>query len=246
MAPSVANASGGTSLTWRRAVAARIRGALETQTSDLINEVRGWRRAALWCAATLLRLWVRTLRLEADVETVRRLTKSDVPAAIVLWHNRLFLSPEFFRRFRTQRRVYGLVSASKDGAWLAAFYRMIGIHPVRGSSSNLGREAAKLLIERMREGHDIGITPDGPRGPMYVVEPGVLVVTRRLNAPMVLLGAEFTRAKRLRSWDRLYIPWPFSRVKLRCTVLESVRADGEKISAEDVRAALLAINPDPD
>lgn len=219
---------------------------LEAQTSDLINEVRGWRRAALWCVAALLRVWVRTLRFEADPDTIARLKKSDTPAAIVLWHNRLFLSPEFFRRYRTQRRVFGLVSASKDGAWLAAFYRMIGIHPVRGSSSNLGREAARLLIEQMRDGHDIGITPDGPRGPMYVVEPGVLVVTRRLHAPMVLLGAEFTRAKRLHSWDRLYIPWPFSRVILRCTVLEPIRPDGEKISADDVRAALCAINPDLD
>lgn len=194
--------------------------------------------------ATLLRVWVRTLRFEADAETLARLTKSDEPAAIVLWHNRLFLSPEFFRRYRTRRRVYGLVSASKDGAWLAAFYRMIGIHPVRGSSSNLGREAAKVLIEKMREGHDIGITPDGPRGPMYTVEPGVLVVTRRLQAPMVLLGAEFTRAWRLRSWDRFYIPVPFSRIRMRSAVLAPVNAAGEKLSAEAVRAALLAVNPD--
>jgi lysophospholipid acyltransferase (LPLAT)-like uncharacterized protein len=136
------------------------------------------------------------------------------------------------------------VSASKDGAWLAAFYRMIGIHPVRGSSSNLGREAAKLLIERMREGHDVGITPDGPRGPMYVVEPGVLVVTRRLHAPMVLMGAEFTRCWRLKSWDRLYVPVPFSRIKMRSEVLPPVRADGEKLTADDVREALLRINPD--
>jgi hypothetical protein len=79
---------------------------------------------------------------------------------------------------------------------------------------------------------------------MYVVEPGVLVVTRRNQAPMVLLGAEFTRAKRLRSWDKLYVPWPFSRVRLRCTVLPALKEDGEKFSADDVRAALLAINPD--
>ncbi|MDP2138600.1 MAG: lysophospholipid acyltransferase family protein [Candidatus Didemnitutus sp.] len=210
----------------------------------MINEVHGWRRAALWCVATLLRVWVRTLRFEADPTTLDRLTKSDVPAAIVLWHNRLFLSAEIFRRYRTQRRVYGLVSASKDGAWLAAFYRMIGIHPVRGSSNTLGREAAKLLIERLREGHDIGITPDGPRGPLYVVEPGVLVVTRRNQAPMILLGAEFTRARQLKSWDRFYVPLPFSRVIMRCTILPPVNSNGEKISAADVRAALMAINPD--
>lgn len=206
--------------------------------------MRGWRRVALWLVAMLLRGWVRTLRFECDGATRAKLTKSDEPLAVVLWHNRLFLSPEFFRRYRTQRRVYGLVSASKDGAWLAAFYRMIGIHPVRGSSSNLGREAARLLIERMREGHDVGITPDGPRGPMYVVEPGVLVVTRRLHAPMVLMGAEFTRAWRLKSWDKFYVPVPFSRIKMHAEVLPPTRADGEKLTADDVRAALLRINPD--
>jgi len=198
----------------------------------------------LWLLALLLRTWVRTLRFEADAETVARLSKSDVPIAFVLWHNRLFLSPEIFRRYRSRRRLYGLVSASKDGAWLAAFYRMIGLLPVRGSSSNFGREAGRQLIELMKAGNDIGITPDGPRGPMYVVEPGVLVVTRRNQAPMVLLGAEFTRAKRLRSWDKFYVPWPFSCVRLRCTVLPALKEDGGKFSADDVRAALLAINPD--
>lgn len=217
---------------------------MDSPAPDLVNEVRGWRRGLLWLAAALLRTWARTLRLETDATTLRHLTWSEGPAAIVLWHNRLFLSPEFFRRYRTRRRVYGLVSASKDGAWLAAFYRMIGIHPVRGSSSNLGREAARVLIERLREGHDIGITPDGPRGPMYAVEPGVLVVTRRLHAPLVLLGAEFTRAWRLRSWDRFYVPLPFSRVILRAELLSPEAAGGAKLTAEDVRQALFRLNPD--
>lgn len=221
------------------------KGGLQTGETESINEVSGWRRVALWLLATLLRTWVRTLRFEADAETLRLLTKSDEPAAIVAWHNRLFLSPEFFRRYRQQRPIYGLVSASKDGAWLAALYRMIGLHPVRGSSSNLGREAARVLIEKMREGNDIGITPDGPRGPLYTVEPGVLVVTRRLNAPMVLMGAEFGRAFRLRSWDRFYIPWPFTRIKMRCIVLPPKNAAGEKLNTDDVRSALLSINPDP-
>jgi lysophospholipid acyltransferase (LPLAT)-like uncharacterized protein len=219
-------------------------GGLQTDDAPSINEVTGWRRLLLWLLSVLLRIWVRTLRFEADAATVGRLSKSDEPIAFVLWHNRLFLSPEIFRRYRTRRPLYGLVSASKDGAWLAAFYRMIGLLPVRGSSSNFGREAGRLLIEVMRAGNDIGITPDGPRGPLYVVEPGVLVVTRRTNAPMILLGAEFGPAVRLRSWDRFYIPWPFTRIKLRCTVLPAKNADGTKLGADDVRAALLAINPD--
>jgi lysophospholipid acyltransferase (LPLAT)-like uncharacterized protein len=219
-------------------------GGLQNASTASVNEVTGWRWLLLWLLAALLRGWGRTLRFEADAATVERLTKSDVPVAVVLWHNRLFLSAEMFRRYRTRRKVYGLVSASKDGAWLAAFYRLIGIEPVRGSSSNFGREAGRTLIEVMRAGHDIGITPDGPRGPMYAVEPGVLVVTRRLGAPMVLMGAEFTRAWRLKSWDRFYVPVPFSRVRMRCTILPPVTEAGAKTTADDVRAALLAVNPD--
>jgi lysophospholipid acyltransferase (LPLAT)-like uncharacterized protein len=73
----------------------------------------------------------------------------------------------------------------------------------------------------------------------------VLVVARRMNAPMILLGAEFGRAWRLKSWDRFAIPWPFSRIKMRCTVLRPQNEAGEKPGADEVRAALLAINPDP-
>ena len=217
---------------------------LQTEETEPINEVRGWRRLALWLLASLVRAWGRTLRFEVDAGTLARLTKSDEPAAIVIWHNRLFISAEVFRRYRFQRRVYGLVSASRDGAWLAAFYRMIGLTPVRGSSSNFGREAARILLGKMKAGNDIGITPDGPRGPMYVVEPGVLVVTRRNNAPMVLVGAEFTRAWRLKSWDRFYIQWPFSRVIMHSAVLSPKGADGSKLGVEEVHAALLAVNPD--
>ncbi len=209
-----------------------------------INEVQGGRRLALWFLALLLRLWGRTLRFEVEAAAHRLLEKADEPTALVIWHNRLFVSAEYFRRYRTRRSVYALVSASKDGAWLAAFYRMIGLVPVRGSSSNFGREAARVLIEKMKEGHDIGITPDGPRGPMYVIEPGVLVVARRNNAPLLLIGAEFTRAFRLRSWDRFYIPWPFSRVRLRGAILRPKGPDGAKLGAEELRAAMLAINPD--
>ncbi|HEY4300113.1 MAG TPA: lysophospholipid acyltransferase family protein [Candidatus Didemnitutus sp.] len=221
----------------------------DLQTEDTpaptVAEVAGWRRAVLWMLALLLRVWGRTLRFEIDDRTRALLTKSDVPAVVTIWHNRLFLSAEIFRRYRSRRPLCGLVSASKDGAWLAAFYRIIGLEPVRGSSSNYGREAARALIEKMRRGYDIGITPDGPRGPCYTVEPGMLVVSRRVNAPMILIGAEFGPAFRMKSWDRFAIPWPFTRVRMRGAVIPATREDGTKPGPEDIRAALLAINPDP-
>ena len=221
------------------------KGGLQTEESDQINEVRGVRRFALWLLALVVRAWGSTLRMTADYETHRRLRWSEQPVAVVVWHNRLFLAGEFARRYRTERPICALVSASKDGAWLAAFLRMMGVEPVRGSSSNLGREAAKTLIEKLREGSDVAITPDGPRGPMYTVEPGVLVVSRRVNAPMVLMGAEYGPARRLGSWDRFYLPLPFSRVQMRCQLLPPQNDAGEKLDADTVRSEMLAINPDP-
>ncbi len=212
---------------------------------DAIKEVRGARRLLLWLLATLLRVWSRTLRIDTTPEAIARIRETPAPVAYVLWHNRLFLVAEIFRRFRVGREIHVLVSASRDGAWLSAFFRLVGLVPVRGSSSRLGREAGRALIETMRAGHDIGITPDGPRGPRYSIEPGVLVVTRRLHAPMVLLGMKFSHAWRLRSWDQFCLPVPFSRVELQTVVLPPVSSDGARTGPDDLRAALLAINPDP-
>ena len=70
----------------------------------------------------------------------------------------------------------------------ARFSPLAGVGTVRGSSSRLGREAATTLVETLRAGHDIGLTPDGPRGPRYELKPGGLIVARRTRAPLLLIG----------------------------------------------------------
>ena len=79
---------------------------MQTPETDQINEVTGWRRLALLILATLIRVWGRTLRFEADPDTLARLTKSDEPAALVLWHNRLFLSPEISPQRSAPRSIF--------------------------------------------------------------------------------------------------------------------------------------------
>lgn len=198
----------------------------------------------MWPFAVLVRLWGLTLRFELSPEDLRNYTKKDEPVALVLWHNRLFLAAEIVRRFRQGRPAYALVSASRDGAWLTAFFTMAGLRTVRGSSSRLGREAATALVQVLRAGHDVGITPDGPRGPCYQLEPGSVIVARRTRAPVLLIGAEFGSAWRLRSWDRFYLPKPFSRVRMRCElILPDELADRDAAVAR-LQARLLAINPD--
>jgi len=218
--------------------------AAPTLSEPKVHAIRGWRRILLWPIGWLVRIWGATLRFEASPETVKNLSKIDEPVAFVLWHNRLFITPEVFRRYRQGRPIYGLVSASKDGAWLDALYSLVGMRTVRGSSSRFGREAVTALVSVMRNGNDIGITPDGPRGPVYDFKAGGLIVARRAHAPILLLGGEFTSAWRLKSWDRLYLPTPFSHVRLTCELVDQEELTERNECAVQLKARLLAMNPD--
>jgi lysophospholipid acyltransferase (LPLAT)-like uncharacterized protein len=185
-----------------------------------------------------------SLRFETSPADLQAYSKKDEPVAMVLWHNRLFLAAEIVRRFRGGRPAYALVSASQDGAWLTAFFSLAGLRTVRGSSSRLGREAASALVDTLRLGHDIGITPDGPRGPCYELKPGAVIVSRRTRAPMLLIGGEFSSAWRLRSWDRFYVPRPFSRVRMRCEIVTADQLADRDAAISMLRERLLALNPD--
>jgi hypothetical protein len=191
-----------------------------------------------------MKLWGRSLRFETTPEDLHAFTKHDEPVAIVLWHNRLFLSAEIVRRYRQGRPAYALVSASKDGAWLSAFFSLAGMGTVRGSSSRLGREAASALVEVLRSGRDIGITPDGPRGPCYDFKPGALIVARRTRTPLLLIGAEFESTWRLGSWDRFCLPKPFSKIRMRCTLVPATELTQRDAATAAVAAQLRSINPD--
>jgi len=212
--------------------------------ASVVHEISGWRRVIVWPAALLLKCWGRTLRFETSSEDLRHVTKRDVPVAFVVWHNRLFLTPEIFRRYRRGRPLVALISASGDGAWLSAFFSHVGMRAARGSSSRLGREAATALVDAQRAGHDIGITPDGPRGPCYEMKPGVVIVPRRTGSPLLLIGGEFSAAWRLRSWDRFYLPKPFSRVRLHCELVESAELADRDQAISRLAERMRAINRD--
>lgn len=208
-----------------------------------IFELLGWRRVAVRFLGLLAQAWGRSLRFEIAPEDLRNISKSDEPLSIILWHNRLFLAAEIVRRYR-RRPAYALVSASQDGAWLAAFFAAVGLRCVRGSSSHLGREAVAALVDKLRAGFDIGITPDGPRGPRYDFKGGAYIVTRRAGTPALLLGGRFTAARRLKSWDGFYLPLPFSRVQIRCRQVSAAELHAADMTVAALRERLMALNPD--
>ncbi|MDP6462066.1 MAG: DUF374 domain-containing protein, partial [Gemmatimonadota bacterium] len=84
-----------------------------------------------------------------------------------------------------RRGIHILASQSRDGDRIAAVAGHLGYESVRGSSSRGGREALARLVECAKAGHDLGITPDGPRGPRGSVSPGVVVMASRAGVPIL-------------------------------------------------------------
>ena len=170
----------------------------------------------------IYRLWTKSIRVRYTEEDGRlELSKLPEPMTFVLWHNRLFFAGEWHLRFRRPRRCYGLISGSRDGAWLETFYSWAGILAIRGSNNKRGFQAARELIQVVRDGHDIGVTPDGSRGPKYRAKAGALFVAKVTKSPVALLAFSYSRAIRLKSWDHFAIPFPFSKIHVKTKVISN-------------------------
>jgi len=85
------------------------------------------------------------------------------------------------------------------------------------------------MIAASSEGFDVGVSPDGSRGPLYDMKPGALKVALKTGAPIILLSLNHTRAWRLKTWDRFYIPYPFSKIEARMDVVALDEVSGLEV-----------------
>lgn len=214
-----------------------------TKRSDKLNLLSGWRLWVLWPMSVVMRLWTMTYRIEWPEELAEFVNKKDRQGALFLfWHNRLFLVSELYKRMGCRRRIHGLVSASKDGSWLTAFFKLLGIGAVRGSSSWRGSRAIIELQQLLLRGEDVAITPDGPRGPCYSFKEGPVLLAKNTNAPVWVCSATCYNAWRLKSWDRFYLPKPFSKIIIH--VIEVSYNAERPLTVELLKAKLDAITED--
>ncbi len=112
------------------------------------------------------------------------------------------------------RQISVLVSQSKDGELIARTVARLGIDSSRGSSSRGAMAGMRTLLRKAAEGWDIAFTPDGPRGPLREVQPGVILAAAATGLPVQPIAIAARRAKLLRSWDRFLVPLPFSTVHI--------------------------------
>lgn len=193
-------------------------------------------RLAAGAGAGLLRALFATLRVRISDPSNFMTAPPATPVIFAFWHNRILaITAAFLRCYPGGRRgVLVLTSASKDGMWLGELASRLGMGSVRGSSSRRGATAMRELIEKVEQGHDIAITPDGPRGPRYELGPGLIYLAQRARIPIIPLSARFGRCWRLRTWDGFCIPKPFGRIEVTIGAPERIFAesDGEKFESE--------------
>lgn len=178
-------------------------------------------RLVPFLAAQALKVLRCTLRVrwEGD-EAVRGLVERDKRIILTFWHRRLVMMPLSYPFRRTnakgaRRGVAILSSDSKDGERSAATWRWFGIHAVRGTAAEDGAKALVRMIRAVRDDWDFGITPDGPRGPLRELKPGVIALARKTGAWIVPVCVAYGRAWRLKTWDTMLVPKPFTSVVVR-------------------------------
>lgn len=183
------------------------------------HSARWHQRLAAFIVYTGLRALAGSLRCTwEDASTLHGGGKAE-PAIYCIWHNRLALSMRIYfdhvAKHKHSAGLAALVSASRDGALLARILEDFGVQPVRGSSSRRGPQALLELTTWADRGYDLAITPDGPRGPCYAVQEGVMSLAQVTSFPIVPVSCELHPKIQLRSWDRFQIPLPFGRCVIR-------------------------------
>ncbi|MEY2342387.1 lysophospholipid acyltransferase family protein [Acidithiobacillus sp. IBUN Pt1247-S3] len=170
-----------------------------------------WQSRVAWLAAILLKAIASSLRWQEEgAEQIRALHVSGQPIILAFWHGRLALIPAAYRRIGG-RRVKILISEHRDGELIAQVMSHWGYEAVRGSSRRGALKGAKGMLRGAREGYDLAITPDGPRGPREELQAGVLELARWTGLPIVPVTFSARWGRCFASWDRFLFPWPGSR-----------------------------------
>ncbi|MDY6855202.1 MAG: lysophospholipid acyltransferase family protein [Thermodesulfobacteriota bacterium] len=159
----------------------------------------------------IIRFIFLTLRItEHNPENVRQLWEKDKSVIVVFWHGRLLMVPMLFKRYK-ERKAYGLTSHHNDGEIIARSTRLLGYETIRGSTGKGGFSALRKMIRILRSGSDLTFAPDGPKGPRYKVQRGVIELARLSGAPIIPMAFSSSKKKILNTWDAFLFPFPFSR-----------------------------------
>ncbi len=152
--------------------------------------------------AGLLKLLRATLRI-----TVQNQPSDDYRCVYAFLHRNLLL----LTLHRINSQIAVMVSSSKDGELIAGPLKYLGYIPIRGSSTRQGSQALKEMV-RLSRNHSLAITPDGPKGPLGTIHPGLFQLAFLAKIPIIPVSANVSKEWLINSWDCFRIPKPFSKL----------------------------------
>lgn len=126
------------------------------------------------------------------------------------WHSTMLPCSKVFAGIG----VKALISPSRDGDRIGAIIQRWRHDIIRGSSNEGGSEALRLCLKELKNGQNLIITPDGPRGPVEKVKDGIAMMALRSGAVVIPATVDVQPAWRLKSWDRFIIPKPFAKISI--------------------------------
>jgi lysophospholipid acyltransferase (LPLAT)-like uncharacterized protein len=162
---------------------------------------------------------------------------NDIPSESVIfafWHGDLLLAPYIYYQLRDKPNANVLISDHFDGQIIASIMRYFSLDTIHGSSR---KNSAKVLInalKTLKSGKDIGITPDGPKGPRHEVADGIIIMAQKTSSKIICFNSKPSEYWRLKSWDRFVIAKPFSNIEF----FASEPIDVSKLSLEDAKSII--------
>jgi lysophospholipid acyltransferase (LPLAT)-like uncharacterized protein len=185
-------------------------------------------------------LWA-TYRFEVSGEDrVRELLDAGEPVIVSSWHEGIFVMAWYTLRLnRLGARVTYLVSPSRDGDLVTRLLEVIGGTVVRGSATRSGVKALHGLYRAIsRDGGSPLLLCDGPQGPPQYCKAGPVLLAQLSGARILPVGCRARHAVHLRTWDRAFIPLPFTKVAIAVGDPYTVPAGLTGEQQEHERAAL--------
>lgn len=221
-----------------------------------LNEVLRRPRVQGWIAG-LAALYIRLVHASSrwpseGREHLEALWRDGQPFIIAFWHGRLLMMP---CAWGSDRPLHVLISQHRDGELIARAIQHFGLKTLRGSTDRRdkdkgGGSALRGLLRTLRAGESVCITPDGPKGPRMRAAPGIVVLARLANVPIVPVAYSAVRGRLASSWDRFLVPYPFNRgLFLIGAPIPPPDADDEastEAARRDVEDALNRLNAEAD
>lgn len=185
----------------------------DTRSGSFLIAIAAWVFHTV-CRAVGRSCWIDVV---SGQEHLDALLGEPLPVLISFWHNRIFLGSDFvFEHLHRQGlEITILASKSRDGEVASRIAKRWGLHTVRGSASRGGGKALRALYRAVtRKKTSPVMIPDGPRGPIYHFKIGVAVLAQMSQTPILPMGFAAEKFWRVKSWDRLIVPRPFTRITL--------------------------------